>query len=229
MKTTNGSLLHGSERLDYCLNLTLMRRKRNSSKGLKYLLPIFAIFFLASTSPNISLHSSSSVASLRAKAALPTSEACSSEQMISVNDQTIQLEVAKFDASLGKLVGVELLMDCTTMAEIEKAKVNGTDYQLALMIGLSVGLPNQVQKKFMAHGDYWKSAKDETIQKNGFKDTYEQMNNFKEVISENLDSFVGTGNLTLPLSANGLINFKNAESNLVSKLKVRACLNYIYE
>ena len=149
--------------------------------------------------------------------------------MISVNDQTIQLEVAKFDASLGKLVGVELLMDCTTMAEIEKAKVNGTDYQLALMIGLSVGLPNQVQKKFMAHGDYWKSAKDETIQKNGFKDTYEQMNNFKEVISENLDSFVGTGNLTLPLSANGLINFKNAESNLVSKLKVRACLNYIYE
>jgi len=231
MKKSNGSLLAGRVLLDYCLNLAVMQRKKTRSRGLIYLFPVFAISLLTSTSPN-----SLSTTNLRAQtshnslnATTFRSEVCSSEQMISANNQAIQVEVPKFDANLGKLVGVELSLDCTTVADIEKMKVRGTEYQLALMIGLSIGLPNQVQKKFMAHGDYWKSAKDEAVQNNGFKDTFEQMNNFKEVITDNLAAFVGTGTHSLSVSADGLINFKNAESNLASKLKIKACLNYIYE
>ena len=231
MKNRYDSLLAGSARAGYCLNLVRSLRKKNSSDRLMYFFPVFAISLLTSISPNNLLTNRSYLQTSNSwhNPAVLKSEFCSSEQMISVNNQTIQVELPKFDANLGKLVGVELSLDCATMADIEKMKVRGTEYQLALMIGLSVGLPNQVQKKFMAHGDYWKSAKDEAVQNSGFKDTFEQMNNFKEVITDNLAAFVGTGNHSLSLSADGLINFKNAESNLTSKLKIKACLNYIYE
>ena len=231
MKKNYDLLLAKSVRLWYCLSFAKTQRNKTQRSGLKYLFPFFAILLLASTSPN-SLPTTNlrvRTSPISSNAVALRTEVCSSEQMISTNNHVIQVEVPKFDANLGKLVGVELILDCTTMVDIEKMKVRGTEYQLALMISLAVGLPNQAQKKFMAHGDYWKSAKDEAVQNNGFKDTFEQMNNFKEVITDNLAAFVGTGTHSLSVSADGLINFKNAESNLASKLKIKACLNYIYE
>lgn len=163
-----------------------------------------------------------------AVAVLPGNQRVEVEVMIAQNGQPVAVNLPKFDPALGTLVGVELIVDYHVMANIQKTKVRGNEYNLALMIGLTFDLPNQLNKKYEASGQYRKSAGPD-VQANGFTDTFEAAKKSTELISENLAAFQGTGNHTLNLTADGLINFVNAESNLVSKLKAKICFNYLYQ
>ena len=230
MKKRYDSLLAGSARAGYCLKLTQLLRKGNSSSGLMYFFPVFAISLLAFTSPNsLFTRNLSTKTPLEASnAALQLSEVCA-EQMLTVDNQTVQIEMPKFDPALGKLLGVELILDCKVMVDIEKKKVSGTDFQLLQMIDMSFELPTMVQKKVMIKGTYRKSPIRENERINGFKDVFEKTTQINEVLNGDLTGFVGTGNQFIALSSEGLVNFQDDESVIASKLSVKACLKYTFE
>ncbi|WP_353482797.1 choice-of-anchor E domain-containing protein [Haliscomenobacter sp.] len=230
MKTTNGSLLHGSEWLDYCLNLTVMCRKRNPSKGLKYLLPIFAIFFLTSTSPNTlsTNHLPAKAQRRQSIASFQTSEVCN-ETMIKVNNETVQLELPKFDPNLGTLTKVEVTTDCTMMGEVGENEVTDSEYQLLLNINLRSQLPGQAHTIGTISKNYRKKIRETSIQASSFQEKFEAIKQVNEIITSNLNALVGSGNVAIPLIVDGLVNYQDAKSKISSNLKVKVCLKYIYE
>lgn len=207
-----------------------MQRKKTQSSGRMYLFPVLAISLLTSTSPNsFSTRNFSTNPQLEAShAALQMSEVCA-EQMIMINDQTFQLELPKFDPALGTLTKVEVITDCTMMGEVSETEVSGNEYQLLLNINLRNQLPGQAQTTGTISKNYRKKIKGTSIETSGFQEKFEETKQVNESITTNLNAFVGTGTVAIPLTVDGLVNYQDAKSKIASNLKVKVCLKYLYE
>jgi len=145
------------------------------------------------------------------------------------NDQVANLSLPKFDPTLGTLRSVEIMTECMIMADVSEREVKGSNYALVLSVDLSAQLPNQAKKVHQSSSRFNKSTRDEAMQKNGFSDTFKDAKQSSEVITTGLDAFTGTGNLDIPLSVAGLINFKDEVSSISSNLKAKICIKYNYE
>lgn len=145
------------------------------------------------------------------------------------NDQVVNLSLPKFNPSLGTLRSVEIMTECMIMADVNEKEVKGSNYALVLSVDLAAQLPNQAKKVHQSSSRFNKSIRDEAIQKNGFSENFKDAKQSSEVITTGLGAFVGTGNLDIPLSVNGLINFKDEVSSISSNLKAKICIKYNYE
>lgn len=155
-------------------------------------------------------------------------ESCS-EFTFQSNGQNASLSLPKFNSSLGTLRSVEIMTESMIMADVEEKVVKGSNYALMLSVDLSAQLPNQAKKVHQSSSRFYKSTRDEAIQKSGFRETFKDAKQSTEVITTGLDAFVGTGNLDIPLSVEGLINFKDEVSSITSNLKTKICIKYTYE
>lgn len=145
------------------------------------------------------------------------------------NDQVANLSLPKFDPTLGTLRSVEIMTECMIMADVSEKEVKGSNYTLVLSVDLSAQLPNQAKKVHQSSSRFNKSTRDEAMQKNGFSENFKDAKQNSEVITTGLDAFTGTGNLDIPLSVAGLINFKDGVSSISSNLKAKICIKYNYE
>lgn len=145
------------------------------------------------------------------------------------NDQDASLSLPKFNPSLGTLRSVEIMTECMIMADVTEKEVKGSNYALVLSVDLSAQLPNQAKKVHQSSSRFNKSIRDEAMQKSGFNESFKDAKQSTEVITSGLDAFTGTGNLDIPLSVAGLINFKDEVSSISSNLKAKICIKYNYE
>ncbi|MDX2067889.1 MAG: choice-of-anchor E domain-containing protein [Haliscomenobacter sp.] len=145
------------------------------------------------------------------------------------NSQTATLSLPKFDPNLGTLRSVEIMTECMIMADVAEKEVKGNNYALMLSVDLTAQLPNQTQKVHQSSAKFNKTVQDEGMQENGFSETFKDSKQSNELITKNLDAFTGSGNLTIPLSVSGLINFKDQVSTITSNLKAKVCIKYNYE
>lgn len=155
-------------------------------------------------------------------------ESCS-EFTFQSNGQNANLSLPKFDPALGTLRSVEIMTESMIVADVTEKEVKGSNYALVLSVDLSAQLPNQAKKVHQSSSRFNKSTRDEALQKSGFSETFKDAKQSTEVITTDLDAFVGTGNLDIPLSVDGLINFKDEVSSITSHLKTKVCIKYNYE
>lgn len=155
-------------------------------------------------------------------------ESCN-EFIFRSNDQHVNLSLPKFDPALGTLRSVEIMTECMIMADVTEKEVKGSNYALVLSVDLSAQLPNQAAKVHQSSSRFNKSIRDEAIQKNGFNESFKDAKQSTEIITSGLDAFTGSGNLEIPLSVAGLINFKDEVSSISSNLKAKICIKYNYE
>lgn len=223
MKQIYDLLLTKSTRGFFCpKNTTMFWEQKNhlmkpSPFRLLYLsLPLITLFMGFEFIPN--LESSSTV----------LAESCN-EITFQSNDQVANLSLPKFDPTLGTLHRVEIMTECMIMADVSEKEVKGSNYALVLSVDLSAQLPNQAKKVHQSSSRFNKSTRDEAMQKNGFSENFKDAKQSSEVITTGLDAFTGTGNLDIPLSVAGLINFKDEVSSISSNLKAKICIKYHYE
>lgn len=145
------------------------------------------------------------------------------------NDQNASLSLPKFNSALGTLRSVEIMTECMIMADVTEKEVKGSNYALVLSVDLSAQLPNQAKKVHQSSSRFNKSTRDENTQKSGFNESFKDAKQSTEVITDGLDAFTGAGNLDIPLSVAGLINFKDEVSSISSNLKAKICIKYNYE
>lgn len=224
----NYDLLHaGSEALTYCLKAITKFwdnsptiQKRPKYPLLYFALPLVTLFLWTDFVQN-SVYT-------QAHRSIATAETCN-EVTFQNNSQTAALSLPKFDPNLGTLRSVEIMTECMVMADVAEKEVKGNNYALMLSVDLTAQLPNQTQKVHQSSAKFNKTVRDEGMQQNGFSETFKDAKQSTELITTNLDAFTGSGNLTIPLSVSGLINFKDEVSTITSNLKAKICIKYNYE
>lgn len=224
----NYDLLHaGSEALIYCLKAITKFwdnsptiQKRPKYPLLYFALPLVTLFLWTDFVQNS--------VDTQAHRSIATAETCN-EVTFQNNSQTAALSLPKFDPNLGTLRSVEIMTECMVMADVAEKEVKGNNYALMLSVDLTAQLPNQTQKVHQSSAKFNKTVRDEGMQQNGFSETFKDAKQSTELITTNLDAFTGSGNLTIPLSVSGLINFKDEVSTITSNLKAKICIKYNYE
>lgn len=224
----NYDLLHaGSEALIYFLKTitkfwdnspTIQRKPKYSF--FYFALPLVTLFLWTDF-----VHNS---VDTKANRSIAPAETCN-EVTFHNNSQTAALSLPKFDPNLGTLRSVEIMTECMVMADVAEKEVKGNNYALILSVDLTAELPDQTQKVHQSSAKFNKTVRDEGMQQNGFSETFKDAKQSTELITTNLDAFTGKGNLTIPLSVSGLINFKDEVSTITSNLKAKICIKYNYE
>ncbi len=224
----NYDLLHaGSEGSKYCLKV-ITRLWGNSpriQKKPKHTLLYFALPFVTLFLWTDFVQNSVDTKTNRS---IAPAETCN-EVTFQNNSQTANLSLPKFDPNLGTLRSVEIMTECMVMADVAEKEVKGTNYALLLSVDLTAQLPNQTQKVHQSSAKFNKTVRDEGMQQNGFSETFKDAKQSTELITTNLEAFTGNGNLAIPLSVSGLINFKDQVSTITSNLKAKICIKYNYE
>lgn len=227
MKKNYDLLRAGREGAVYCLKTITMFwddspkiPKKTKHTMLFFALPLVTLFLwtdFLQTSVNTTANRSIALA-----------ETCN-EVTFQNNSQTAALSLPKFDPNLGTLRSVEIMTECMVMADVAEKEVKGNNYALMLSVDLMAQLPTQTQKVHHSSAKFNKTVRDEGMQQNGFSETFKDAKQSTELITTNLEAFTGSGNLTIPLSVSGLINFKDEVSSITSNLKAKICLKYNYE
>ena len=224
----NYDLLHaGSEELEYCLKAITKLRDNSSTIQKK---PKHTVLYFALPLVTLFLWTDFVQKSVDTKANrfIAPAETCN-EVTFQNDSQTATLSLPKFDPNLGTLRSVEIMTECMVMADVAEKEVKGNNYALMLSVDLTAQLPNQTQKVHQSSAKFNKTVRDEGMQQNGFSETFKDAKQSTELITKNLDAFTGSGNLTIPLSVSGLINFKDQVSSITSNLKAKICIKYNYE
>ncbi|WP_373552247.1 choice-of-anchor E domain-containing protein [Haliscomenobacter sp.] len=224
----NYDLLHtGSGMLKYCPK-AITRLWENSPhhqkmpKGtlLYFALPLVTLFLWTDFVQNS--------VDTTANRIIATVESCNEVTFLN-NSQPTTLSLPKFDPALGTLRSVEIMTECMIMADVAEKEVKGNNYALLLNVDLTAELPNQAPKVHQSSAKFSKTVRDEGMQQNGFTETFKDAKQNTELITTNLAAFTGSGNLNIPLSVNGLINFKDDVSTITSNLKAKICIKYNYD
>lgn len=224
----NYDLLHiGSGVSKYCSNLITIlwdvsRRNQKMSKhtSLYFALPLVTLFSWADFVQNNVV--------TKANHTITSAESCTEVTFLN-NNQSATLSLPKFNPALGSLRSVEIMTECMIMADVAEKEVKGNHYALMLSVDLTAELPNQTQKVHQSSAKFNKTVRDEGMQQNGFSETFKDAKQSTELITTNLEAFTGSGNLAIPLSVSGLINFKDQVSTITSNLKAKICIKYNYE
>lgn len=227
MKRNYDLLLAGSRVLKYCPCVItklweVSRRNQKMPKHtlLYFALPLVTLFWWTEFAQN-------NVVTI-ANRTITTAESCNEVTFLN-NSQSATLSLPKFDPTLGTLRSVEIMTECMIMADVAEKEVKGNNYALMLSVDLTAQLPNQAQKVHQSSAKFNKVVRDEGMQQNGFSETFKDAKQSTELITTNLENFRGSGNLNIPLSVNGLINFKDDVSTITSNLKAKICIKYNYE
>ena len=224
----NYDLLHaGSRVLVYCFK-SITRLWDNSPRIQQK--PKYALSYFALPLVTLFLWTDFVQNSVDTKAnhTIATAESCNEVTFLN-NSQPGTLTLPKFDPALGTLRSVEIMTECMIMADVVEKEVKGNNYSLMLSVDLTAELPNQAQKVHQSSAKFNKTVRDEGMQQNGFSEKFKDAKQSTELITTNLAAFTGSGNLNIPLSVNGLINFKDNVSTITSNLKAKICIKYNYE
>jgi hypothetical protein len=224
----NYDLLHaGSEGPKYCLKAitrlwddspTIPKKPKHTL--LYFALPLVTLFLWTDFVQN--------GVDTKANRSIAPTETCN-EVTFQNNSQTATLSLPKFNPNLGVLRSVEIMTECMVMADVAEKEVQGNNYALMLNVDLTAQFPSQTQKVHQSSAKFNKTVRDEGMQQNGFSETFKDAKQSTELITTNLEAFTGSGNLTIPLSVSGLINFKDEVSTITSNLKAKICIKYNYE
>ncbi len=152
-------------------------------------------------------------------------QACAENLLLS-DDQNAVLELDQFDPSLGTLTEVEVVIESTTQATIQKMAVWGSEYMMSLNAVLNYTLPGSEQDTMRIRAMYEKEVRSTEMQQNGFNDSFSKMQEKRVILSSQLEAFQGLGKVQIPIQASNLLAFEDAESKLNSDLKVKVCLIY---
>lgn len=144
------------------------------------------------------------------------------------NDEPNRLSFPKFDPALGTLRGVEITTESTTIADVEEKNIRGNNYSLGLNITLTAGIPALGEKILRYQPQFRRTLRTENTA-SGLSTQFSETQKSTEIITENLTSYIGKGELSIPLKVEGLVNFKNGTSAISSHIKTKLCISYQYD
>ena len=114
------------------------------------------------------------------------------------------------------------------MADVEEKNVQGNNYTLGFNIMLSSILPGQDKKTLGYQSQFRKAIRADT-NSSSFVADFSEIKKSTELITAHLAAFTGSGNVSVPLEVEGLVNFKNETSRISSNLKTKLCIKYLYD
>lgn len=156
-------------------------------------------------------------------------QACSAETTLLVSAATATLEIDPFNAALGTLTEVEIVLEGTLMANAEEDMATGTEYMLVLNSTLDYQFPGDAETSLPVSNNYKQRTYNEYVAQQGFQANGWQAAEARKTFTTQLNQFQGTGKIQIPIEGKDLIDFTQGQSHVTSTLKVKACVIYRYQ
>ncbi len=148
------------------------------------------------------------------------------ESGLKLNNWKDVLEIPKFDATLGKLMRVEIEIQATVKGTMQVLKPEFAGTQLKITSDIKLTLPNNTDITVQPSVELSAAAKDKKVPITEATSSERQQADYKG----NINDFIGTGKMRIPVSGSGLTIAKSKESpiQLTSYSGVRLCIRYHY-
>lgn len=157
------------------------------------------------------------------------SESVCAELLLEPGSSQGVIQLPAFDPAKGQLTGVRITTESTLSADIHRSRPGYPDFHALFNAGLKCTLPGDLQLQQETRLNYQASMNGEQSMQNGISARADETHTEVKELTQSLESFHGAGHLDVPVEVTDLIDCKAENFKYRTQLKVKVCIDYIYE
>lgn len=139
------------------------------------------------------------------------------------------LQLPAFDPAKGQLTGIQITTEGTLIADINRFNLSHTDYHALFSADLKCVFPGNLEFSHTTRLNYQASISNNPQQASGIEAVVDATATDTKNLTESLESFYGTGNISIPMEAANLIDLRAENFEYRTQLRARVCIDYSYQ